>query len=155
MFEQPIPTLQRDGGTVRILDQTLLPFRTETVALRTLAGAAHAIRSMQVRGAPLIGATAAFGVALALRHEGDDDEALARALQVLGATRPTAVNLHWALARMDAALRPLPRAQRLEAAWAEAEAIRTDDAATCDAIGRHGLALIRELAARRPGPVSR
>ena len=153
MFKQPLPTLQRDGDAVRILDQTVLPFRTETVVLHTLADAAHAIRSMQVRGAPLIGATAAFGVALALRHEGDDDEALARALQVLGATRPTAVNLHWALARMDAALRPLPRAQRLEAAWAEAEAIRADDAATCDAIGRHGLALIRELAARRPGPV--
>jgi methylthioribose-1-phosphate isomerase (EC 5.3.1.23) len=150
MFKQPLPTLQRDGDAVRILDQTVLPFRTETVVLHTLADAAHAIRSMQVRGAPLIGATAAFGVALALRHEGDDDEALARALQVLGATRPTAVNLHWALARMDAALRPLPRAQRLEAAWAEAEAIRADDAATCDAIGRHGLALIRELAARRP-----
>ena len=153
MFKQPLPTLQRDGDTVRILDQTVLPFRTETVVLHTLADAAHAIRSMQVRGAPLIGATAAFGVALALRHEGDDDEALARALQVLGATRPTAVNLHWALARMDAALRPLPRAQRLEAAWAEAEVIRADDAATCDAIGRHGLALIRDLAARRSGPV--
>ena len=72
MFEQPIPTLQRDGDTIRILDQTLLPFRTETVALRTLAETAHAIRSMQVRGAPLIGATAAFGVALALADEGAD-----------------------------------------------------------------------------------
>jgi methylthioribose-1-phosphate isomerase len=153
MFKQPLPTLQRDGETVRILDQTALPFRTETVVLRTLADAAHAIRSMQVRGAPLIGATAAFGVALALRHEGGEDEALTRALTVLGATRPTAVNLHWALARMDTALRPLPRAQRLDAAWAEAEAIRTDDAETCAAIGRHGLALVRELAAQRPGPV--
>ncbi|HQV08624.1 MAG TPA: S-methyl-5-thioribose-1-phosphate isomerase, partial [Thauera sp.] len=62
MFKQPLPTLQRDGDTVRILDQTALPFRTETVVLHTLADAAHAIRSMQVRGAPLIGATAAFGV---------------------------------------------------------------------------------------------
>ena len=153
MFRPPHPTLARDGDTVRILDQTVLPYRAETVVLHTLADAAHAIRSMQVRGAPLIGATAAFGVALALRHEGADDEALTRALKVLGATRPTAVNLHWALARMDAALRPLPRAQRMDAAWAEAEAVRADDAATCDAIGRHGLTLIRDLAARRPGPV--
>jgi len=153
MFEQPIPTLQRDGDTVRILDQTLLPFRTETVALRTLAEAAHAIRSMQVRGAPLIGATAAFGVALALAEEGADDATLARALATLGATRPTAVNLHWALERMRRALQPLPPAARVEAAWAEAEAIRADDAATCDAIGRHGVRLIREIAARRPGPV--
>ncbi|MBV2263191.1 MAG: S-methyl-5-thioribose-1-phosphate isomerase, partial [Thauera sp.] len=153
MFEQPIPTLQRDGGTVRILDQTLLPFRTETVALRTLAEAAHAIRSMQVRGAPLIGATAAFGVALALADEGADDATLARALATLGATRPTAVNLHWALERMRRALQPLPPAARIEAAWAEAEAIRADDAATCNAIGRHGVRLIREIATRRPGPV--
>lgn len=153
MFTQPIPTLRRDGDTLVILDQTLLPFRTGTVVLRTLADAAHAIRSMQVRGAPLIGATAAFGVALALRHEGSADETLTRALEVLGATRPTAVNLHWALARMADALRPLPRAQRLEAAWCAAEAIRADDAATCDAIGRHGLALIRALAAHRRGPV--
>jgi methylthioribose-1-phosphate isomerase len=152
-FIQPIPTLRREGDSVLVLDQTLLPFRTETRTLHTLADAAHAIRSMQVRGAPLIGATAAYGVALALLHEGSEDAALARALQVLGATRPTAVNLHWALARMERRLRPLPRAERLDAAWAEAEAIRTDDAATCDAIGRHGLAIIEAIAARRPGPV--
>jgi methylthioribose-1-phosphate isomerase len=107
MFEQPIPTLRRDGEVVHVLDQTLLPFRTETVALRTLAEAAHAIRSMQVRGAPLIGATAAFGVALALADEGADDATLAHALATLGATRPTAVNLHWALERMRLALQPL------------------------------------------------
>jgi len=153
MFKQPLPTLARDGNTVRILDQTQLPFRTETLVLRTLVDAAHAIRSMQVRGAPLIGATAAYGVALTLLHEGGDDTALARALQVLGATRPTAVNLHWALTRMHTRLAPLPPAARLDAAWAEAESIRADDVATCDAIGRHGLALIEAIAARRPGPV--
>src|SRR5690606_16322543 len=109
------------------------------------------IRSMQVRGAPLIGATAAFGVALALMNDGADDEALAHALSMLGATRPTAVNLHWALDRMSAKLATLPATERVEAAWTEAESIRADDAATCDAIGRHGLTLIRELAARRPG----
>ena len=152
-FIQPIPTLRREGDSVLVLDQTLLPFRTEIRTLHTLADAAHAIRSMQVRGAPLIGATAAYGVALALLHEGSEDAALARALQVLGATRPTAVNLHWALARVERRLRPLPRAERLDAAWTEAEAIRTDDAATCDAIGRHGLAIIEAIAARRPGPV--
>ena len=153
MLKQPIPTLHRDGDTLVILDQTLLPFRTQTAVLRTLADAAHAIHSMQVRGAPLIGATAAFGVALALHHEACTDEVLMHALKVLGATRPTAVNLQWALARMQRALLHLPRTQRLAAAWAEAEAIRADDVATCAAIGTHGLALIRELAARRDGPV--
>ena len=153
MFEQPIPTLRRDGDTIVILDQTTLPFRTETISLRTLSDAAHAIRSMQVRGAPLIGATAAHGVALALVHGGGEDTTLAHALQVLGATRPTAINLHWALARMAKVLCPLAPAARLATAWAEAEAIRADDAATCDAIGRHGLTLIAAIAARRPGPV--
>lgn len=154
MFEQPIPTLRRDGDAIIILDQTVLPFHTQTLALRTLSAAAHAIRSMQVRGAPLIGATAAYGVALALAHEGSEDPSLERALQLLSATRPTAVNLHWALARMARVLRPLAPAARAAAAWAEAEAIRADDAASCDAIGRHGLALIAAIAARRPGPVT-
>ena len=153
MFEQPIPTLRRDGDTIVILDQTALPFRTETISLRSLNDAAHAIRSMQVRGAPLIGATAAHGVALALVQDGAGDQSLRHALQVLGATRPTAVNLHWALARMARVLHPLTPAARVHAAWAEAEAIRADDAASCDAIGRHGLALIAAIAARRPGPV--
>jgi len=153
MFEQPIPTLRRDGDTLVILDQTALPFRTETISLRSLNDAAHAIRSMQVRGAPLIGATAAHGVALALVQDGAGDQSLTHALQVLGATRPTAVNLHWALARMARVLHPLTPAARVHAAWAEAEAIRADDAASCDAIGRHGLALIAAIAARRPGPV--
>ncbi|MFT3759489.1 S-methyl-5-thioribose-1-phosphate isomerase [Thauera sp.] len=152
MFEQPIPTLRRNGDTVLILDQTALPFRSETRRLATLADAARAIRDMQVRGAPLIGATAAHGVALALLHD-SSGPALEHALQALAATRPTAVNLHWALARMAKLLRPLPAGDRLAAAWAEAEAIRTGDAATCDAIGRHGLTLIEAIATRRPGPV--
>ena len=150
MFEQPIPTLRRDGDAIIILDQTVLPFHTQTLALRTLSAAAHAIRSMQVRGAPLIGATAAHGVALALVQDGAGDQSLTHALQVLGATRPTAVNLHWALARMARVLHPLTPAARVHAAWAEAEAIRADDAASCDAIGRHGLALIAAIAARQP-----
>ncbi len=155
MFAQPIPTLRRDGDSLVILDQTLLPFRSETRRLRTLAEVANAIRSMQVRGAPLIGATAAGGVAVALASDGADDAVLDGALAALAATRPTAVNLHWALARMERVLRPLPALARPAAAWTEAEAIIADDAATCDAIGRHGLGLFEALAGTRPLPAGR
>jgi len=151
-FTQPIPTICRDGDGVLILDQTLLPHHCETRHLATLDEVATAIRVMQVRGAPLIGATAAFGVAIALRQNAGDTR-LAHAIDVLAATRPTAINLHWALARMDARLRPLAPAVRLEAAWAEAEAIRHEDAETCAAIGRFGVALLQEIAARRDGAV--
>ncbi len=153
MFEQPIPVLRREGDHVLILDQTMLPFRNETRALRSLTDVATAITTMQVRGAPLIGASAAYGVAIALTREGGSDAVLDDALTRLGATRPTAVNLAWALDRMNTALRHLAPKARAAAAWAEAEAIRADDAATCDAIGRHGLGLIEAIAARRPGPV--
>lgn len=135
-------------GRVEIIDQTALPHEFRIAALGTLEDAAHAIRSMQVRGAPLIGATAAYGVALALARSGDD-AALAAAVAALGATRPTAVNLHWALARMRAALAPLPPHERAAAAWREAEAIAAEDVAQNQAIGRHGLELLRPLAARR------
>ncbi len=151
-FVQPFPTLARDGDAAAILDQTLLPYRRETRRLATLEEAAHAIRAMQVRGAPLIGATAAFGVALALREDASDAR-LAHALATLAATRPTAVNLHWALARMRARLEPLAPASRHDAAWAEAEAIRVEDRETCAAIGHHGVELLLALAARRDGPV--
>ena len=152
-FVQPTATLRRDGNQVVILDQTQLPFRHVTVVLDSLDAVAHAITSMQVRGAPLIGATAAFGVALALTRTGGTDAVLEHALAQLGATRPTAVNLHWALARMAARLRPLAADARPAAAWDEAAAIHADDAATCAAIGRHGLEAIAAIAARRPGPV--
>lgn len=141
-FTQPIPTLRRDGHAVVILDQTRLPHRVETCRLETLQAACDAIAHMRVRGAPLIGGTAAYGVALALR-ESTDDAWLAQALQRLSATRPTAVNLHWALGRMRERLAPLPAAERLAAAWAEAEAIQQEDADTCARIGEHGLALLR------------
>lgn len=144
-FEPPIPTLCRDGDAVVVLDQTALPHRVATARIETLEQAAHAITHMQVRGAPLIGATAAFGVALALR-DGADDARLDHALAVLAATRPTAVNLHWALARMRARLAPLPPAERPGAAWDEAEAIRRHDRDTCAAIGRHGAALLAHMA---------
>jgi methylthioribose-1-phosphate isomerase len=151
-FAQPVPTLVRDGDGVVILDQTLLPYRSERRRLTTLAEVATAIRSMQVRGAPLIGAAAAFGVAIGIRLDAGDAQ-LDRSLATLAATRPTAVNLHWALRRMEARLRPLPASERDDAAWDEAEAIRAGDAETCAAIGEHGLALIEAAAARRGGAV--
>ncbi|MDD3328095.1 MAG: S-methyl-5-thioribose-1-phosphate isomerase [Zoogloea sp.] len=146
------PTLRRDGDQIVILDQTRLPWRETFVRLDSLEAAAAAIRDMQVRGAPLIGATAAFGVALALRHDASD-AALRAADASLRATRPTAVNLHWALDRMQAALLPLPASERSAAAWAAAEAIRAGDAAANAAIGRHGLAMLLDLAAGRSGPL--
>jgi methylthioribose-1-phosphate isomerase len=148
----PCPTLVRDGDAVLILDQTLLPHRCELRRLASLAEAAHAIRCMQVRGAPLIGATAACGVAMAMQKEASD-AGLASVLVELAATRPTAVNLHWALTRMAECLRPLAPNKRPTAAWAEAEAIIAEDAAQNEAIGRHGLPLIEAVTARRPGPV--
>jgi methylthioribose-1-phosphate isomerase len=103
---------------------------------------------MQVRGAPLIGAVAAYGLALAMRR---NPEALEPVAAMLGETRPTAINLRWALEKMLAVLRPLPAAAREAAAYAEAAAICDDDAATCEAIGRHGLPLLQDIAARKPG----
>ncbi len=141
--------LAQDGWRVVVIDQTRLPFRFETVSLGTAEQAADAIRSMVVRGAPLIGATAAYGVALAMRVDASD-EALAAALALLGATRPTAVNLHWALARMRRVLSSLPAEARMAAAYAEAATICDEDVALCRAIGEHGLPLIREIVARKP-----
>lgn len=147
---QPYRTiwLAQDGWRVVVIDQTRLPFRFETVALGSAEQAADAIRGMVVRGAPLIGATAAYGVALAMRADASD-AALEAALALLGATRPTAVNLHWALARMRRALASLPPEARVEAAYAEAAAICDEDVALCRSIGEHGLPLIAEIAARK------
>ncbi|MDR3214146.1 MAG: S-methyl-5-thioribose-1-phosphate isomerase [Azoarcus sp.] len=152
MFVQPVPTLRRDGESVVILDQTALPWRSVERRLTTLEDATEAIAAMRVRGAPLIGVAAAHGVALAVTAA-TDDAALDRALAALRATRPTAVNLAWALARMEARLRPLPARTRREAAWAEAAAILDEDAATCEAIGAHGLDLLRALPVRAGRPL--
>ncbi len=148
----PSPILQFDRQQLCVLDQTRLPYERCALSLRSLDAVADAIRRMQVRGAPLIGATAACGVAIALSIDASD-EALGHALKVLGATRPTAVNLHWALARMARVLRLLPPASRAEAAEAEARAIMAEDVAVNARIGEHGLALLHELAAGRDGPV--
>ena len=134
---------------VEVIDQTKLPHAFETVTLHSSEDAAQAIRSMVVRGAPLIGATAAYGLALAMRNDASD-EALTRTHDALLATRPTAVNLRWALARMCNALRNRPRAERASRAWAEAQAICDEDVDVCRRIGEHGLALIREAAKKKP-----
>ena len=141
---------EQDGWTVRIIDQTKLPWSVDILRLGNVAEAAHAIRSMQVRGAPLIGAVAAYGLALALRSDASD-HALERDAAMLNETRPTAVNLRWALDRMLAHLRPLHPSDRLTAAYEEAGQIADEDAAQCEAIGEHGLSLIADIAARKPG----
>jgi methylthioribose-1-phosphate isomerase len=109
--------LNEDGKTVEIIDQTKLPHRLETLSLKTLDDTAHAIKSMQVRGAPLIGATAAYGVALALRTN-SSDEGLEHACGKLAATRPTAINLRWALDEMQKTVRNQPRDARVAVAYA-------------------------------------
>ncbi|HZJ11586.1 MAG TPA: S-methyl-5-thioribose-1-phosphate isomerase [Methyloceanibacter sp.] len=142
--------LNEDGKSVEIIDQTKLPHVFETVTLHTLEDAARAISTMQVRGAPLIGATAAYGVALALRNDASD-EALERACETLAATRPTAVNLRWALGEMRDAVRNQPRDKRVAAAFARAAAICDEDVETNRRIGEHGLGLIRAHAEKKGG----
>jgi methylthioribose-1-phosphate isomerase len=131
-----------------IIDQTKLPHEFVTLSLRSVEDAAHAIKSMQTRGAPLIGAVAAYGLALAVRADSSDDN-LARAAALLNATRPTAVNLNWALKRMTERLHNQPHRGRAALAWQEAAAIADEDAAMCEAIGRNGFALIRDLATEK------
>ncbi|GAN81424.1 S-methyl-5-thioribose-1-phosphate isomerase [Acidocella aminolytica] len=136
---------ETDGWSVRIIDQTKLPWSVDLVRLTTLEEMAHAIKAMLVRGAPLIGASAAYGVALAMRTDASD-AALAQALDVLGTTRPTAINLRWALQRMGELLQKLEPSARIGAAYAEAAKICDEDVAVNEAIGRNGLALIQEKA---------
>jgi len=136
--------LAADGETVEIIDQTRLPHAFEIIPLETCADAAEAIVTMKVRGAPLIGATAAYGVCLALRDDASD-AALATAYDRLLATRPTAINLRWALDDMQRLLSPLPEKDRTAAAYERAAAICDEDVAICRAIGDHGVALIQAI----------
>jgi methylthioribose-1-phosphate isomerase len=136
------------GGDVVVIDQRLLPHAFETVQLASAAEAAEAISNMTVRGAPLIGAAGAYGLALAMRSD-PSDPSLEQASEQLGSARPTAVNLRWAVERMRRRLEPLAPADRVEAAYDEATRIADEDVAVCEAIGGHGLELVR--AARRPG----
>ncbi len=135
----------RDGWSVEIIDQTRLPHSFETATLRSTADAARAIREMLVRGAPLIGVTAAYGVCLGLRDD-PGDATLERAVRMLAGTRPTAINLHWALRKMEAELKPLPPEQRVGAAYALAARIADADVEMCRQIGVNGLELIRSTA---------
>ncbi|MBX7200886.1 MAG: S-methyl-5-thioribose-1-phosphate isomerase [Rhodospirillaceae bacterium] len=132
---------------VRVIDQTRLPFTFITADLFSMNDAAHAIRAMIVRGAPLIGATAAYGLALGLRADASD-AGLAAAAATLKAARPTAVNLAWAVDRVSAKVATLPVDDRAAAAWAEAAAIADADVEQCRAIGQHGLGIIKALAAK-------
>ncbi len=138
---------------VYAIDQTRLPFAFETLLLTNLPEVAHAIRSMQVRGAPLIGVAAAFGVALEMQRD-HSDAALSTAINTLGATRPTAVNLRWALAAMQQRLALLAPHLRADAAWLQAQQIADDDVVTNEAIGNHGLSVIRALHEKLKRPVN-
>jgi methylthioribose-1-phosphate isomerase len=140
-------------GFVEVIDQTKLPHGFGTVRIATLPAAARAISTMVVRGAPLIGATGAYGLALALRND-PSDEGLDRAHAELLATRPTAVNLRWALDRVRDAVRNRPRSERAEVAWREAAAICDEDVDTCRRIGQHGFELLRGIAEKKSGPVN-
>ncbi len=138
-----------DGQGARILDQRDLPWKVSWVELRSADAAAIAIRDMWTRGAPLIGATAAYGLALALAAD-PSDAALDRDYAMLLATRPTAVNLRWALDEILAAVRNLPERDRARVAFARADAIADEDADMSRRIGEHGLPLIRALHAANP-----
>jgi methylthioribose-1-phosphate isomerase len=142
--------LEPDGWSVGIIDQTALPFRFVTLRLASLDDTARAIKTMQVRGAPLIGVAAAYGLCLALRADASD-ESLERACAALLATRPTAINLKWALDEIAAAVRNQPRDARLAAAYRRAAEIADEDVAINQAIGRNGLKLIEDIAARKNG----
>ena len=144
-----------DGGrAIRILDQTKLPHAVEILTLADEAAVADAIATMKTRGAPLIGACGAYGLALALAADASDAN-LAASFARLHATRPTAINLRWALERVRDAVTALAPASRAAAAFAEADAIAEEDVAINAAIGRHGLALIRAAAATsRSGTVN-
>ena len=142
--------LAPDGRTVEIIDQTRLPHELVVARLVTVDDAARAIRDMEVRGAPLIGATAAYGMALAVAAD-PSDAALERAAATLAATRPTAVNLAWALAEMRRVLADVPPGQRVAAGLRRAGEIADEDVAINRAIGEHGLAAIWAAFAAKPG----
>jgi methylthioribose-1-phosphate isomerase len=148
---RPLRALPTHDGVV-VIDQRLLPHRLQFETLSSPEAVFTAIRDMWLRGAPLIGAAAAYGYALAARRDAGD-AALDAAAARLREARPTAVNLAWALERMQRAVRAVPVAERAERAWREADAIAEDDVAVNAAIGRHGLALLRSIAERKAGPV--
>lgn len=138
-----------DGWTVEVLDQTKLPFDIEIIQLTTMELAATAIREMWVRGAPLIGAVAAYGVALGM-VEDSSNESLQRCYDVLIETRPTAINLKWALDRMRQELTQVPASERTVRAYQLAAEIADEDVRLCESIGENGLAIIKSIAEKKP-----
>ncbi|TAN81632.1 MAG: S-methyl-5-thioribose-1-phosphate isomerase [Gallionella sp.] len=142
-----------DNTAVEIIDQTKLPHIFTTLRLDTMRDAERAIREMQVRGAPLIGVTAAYGVALAMRDHASD-AALAATCSVLLASRPTAVNLRWGVEKMRDFLAPLAESERAVAAWQEAARIADEDVAINAAIGKYGCDIIRAIHQKKGGMVN-
>ena len=140
--------LAPDGWSVEIIDQTRLPHELVVIPLQSAEDAARAILTMQVRGAPLIGATAAYGLAMAIREDASD-EAIDRAVEFLAKQRPTAINLRWALEEMRRAVQNIPRDQRVAAAYKRAAEICDEDVETCRRIGEHGKKIIEDIAARK------
>jgi methylthioribose-1-phosphate isomerase len=141
--------LSDNSWSVRIFDQRQLPWRVEIAELTSVEAAARAIKDMWTRGAPLIGATAAYGLCLGLRVD-SSDSALERDYNTLLATRPTAINLRWALDRVRGAVKSLAGEKRVAAAYACAAAICDEDVATCRSIGEHGAGFIKEIARQHP-----
>ena len=135
--------LHDDSWSVEVIDQTRLPHEFEVKRLTSPEAAADAIVTMVVRGAPLIGVTAAYGLCLAMRND-PTEESLDAAVKLLAQTRPTAVNLNWALSRMATLLKAMPPEERMAAAYEEAARIADEDVECCHAIGMHGARLIRE-----------
>jgi methylthioribose-1-phosphate isomerase len=139
---------RNDDDTVGVIDQRHLPHELKTLTLRTMEDCAEAIRNMTVRGAPLIGATAAYGFCFAVRHD-PSDAGLAAAYQTVHRTRPTAINLKWALDQIQSAVAQLPSAKRLDAAWKRAAELCDEDVAVCEAIGRNGLQIFRDILTKK------
>lgn len=144
----PVP----QANAIQVIDQRLLPHEFRVVTLGNVEAVAAAIHDMTVRGAPLIGAAAAYGLALAMQRDAQDQQ-LQDATALLLAARPTAVNLHWALQRVRTKIEALPPAQRAAAAWQEAGAICEEDVAINHAIGQHGLALLQQQWQQRQKPL--
>jgi methylthioribose-1-phosphate isomerase len=140
--------IDETSGNLEIIDQTVLPHHVEVHRIRDASAAAEAIRTMRVRGAPLIGATAAHGLALAVKED-SSSEGLERAASMLLETRPTAVNLAWALDRVKAAVAACPPNERSARALREAILICDENVGECEAIGNHGRALFDKLIAER------
>jgi len=151
----PYRALRRPAGArhLEAIDQRALPHAVVTVRIGDTDVAAMAIRNMWVRGAPLIGAVGAYGLAMGLDRD-PSDAGIARAHAALDATRPTAVNLRWALDRVRRTVAPLPPSERADAAWREADAIATEDVEINRTIGEHGLKLLERIASRGSGPIN-